>query len=304
MRASLLPATIIGAALPLGCASSAGDRSDPELLGTFASSNPTAGASSDAVLALTFEAGGRYVLWRATGCPTEESEAGACDEVETGASTVSTSTLRLTDDASGRTRAIPFSIGESPLLLAPRESEVVERVPLISRTITLAGAPYDLVPRRQLPSFAAMWDAYPKRLFDLTVQYEIGGEVKAPWLTNLCVVRVSRALDGAGFLIPEGPSANVPGLHTLRGADGNNYAYRVAELRDYLVQHVGPPDVVKTGAQGVDPAPFAGKQGIILFTVPSFTDATGHADLWNGSAAAHAQLFPRASKVELWQAPP
>lgn len=43
----------------------------------------------------------------------------------------------------------------------------------------------------------------------------------------------------------------------------------------------------------------AGKKGIIVFDV-SFSDATGHADLWNGEKCAYNDYFDRASKVYLW----
>jgi hypothetical protein len=96
------------------------------------------------------------------------------------------------------------------------------------------------------------------------------------------------------------------GLNTVRGADKNRYAYRVSEFRRYLRAVLGPPTVsqgVDPVTGEVDPAPFAGKQGIIMFEVHGWSGATGHFDLWDGTQPAHREYFDQASLVQLWLAP-
>jgi Type VI secretion system (T6SS), amidase effector protein 4 len=100
------------------------------------------------------------------------------------------------------------------------------------------------------------------------------------------------------MLLPNGPTSTTSGLHTVKGGDGLNYAYRVSEMRDYLNKTVGPAPVVLTGNQ-ITPDAIKGQTGIIAFSVP-FSDATGHFDLWDGNAPAHAEYFSRATKVEFW----
>ncbi len=148
--------------------------------------------------------------------------------------------------------------------------------------------------RRTLPPFDAMWSAYPSGEAE-EVKRLIGGSVNADWITNTCTIRLSRALNYAGFTVP----GAVPGLSTVRGGDGKRYAYRVAEMRRYLRAVLGPPTVVGTGA---DRAKFAGKKGLIMFDVRIWSDATGHFDLWDGSGPAHAEYFDQATTVQLWVA--
>jgi len=47
------------------------------------------------------------------------------------------------------------------------------------------------------PSFDAMRKAYPKGTV-AEVKKLIGGKVNATWITNTCVIRVSRALNYSG----------------------------------------------------------------------------------------------------------
>ncbi len=149
--------------------------------------------------------------------------------------------------------------------------------------------------RRRLPAFDAMWNAYPHGEAD-EVKRLIGGNVNADWITNTCTIRISRALNYAGFAVPYG----VAGLNTVRGGDGKRYGYRVAEMRRYLRAVLGPPTVTGTGAEV---AKFQGKKGIIMFDVRGWSDATGHFDLWDGNGPAHAEYFDRATTVQLWAAP-
>ncbi|WP_342358004.1 T6SS effector amidase Tae4 family protein [Lampropedia aestuarii] len=45
---------------------------------------------------------------------------------------------------------------------------------------------------------------------------------------------------------------------------------------------------------------FSGKKGIIVFRVNQWSDATGHATVWNGTSCADACYFPESSEAFLW----
>ena len=63
-----------------------------------------------------------------------------------------------------------------------------------------------------------------------TVKKSIGGAVDADWVTNTCAVRMSRGLNYSKLPVP----AAFSGMHTVKGADGKHYAFRVRELRLWL----------------------------------------------------------------------
>ncbi len=151
---------------------------------------------------------------------------------------------------------------------------------------------------KTLGHFQAMWDAYPLGEAD-AVKALIGGSVNAEWITNTCVVRLSRCLNAAGYPIPLG----YRGLTTLKGGDGKRYAIRVLEFKNYLRATYGAPQLSHTypGGEGGDvPPAFLGKQGIICFDVTGWSDASGHVDLWRNDACVNHGYFHRASKVHLW----
>jgi hypothetical protein len=98
----------------------------------------------------------------------------------------------------------------------------------------------------------------------------------------------------AGARIP----GNHPGLMTVKGGNGMRYAFRVAEFKKYMQQKYGEPTF--SGGAGSE-SDFAGKQGIILFDDCGWSDATGHFDLWDGSACAHGAYWEQAKVVKLWE---
>lgn len=153
---------------------------------------------------------------------------------------------------------------------------------------------------KKLTGFERMWNAYPAPGGTADeAKAMIGGEVNGKWLSNTCVIRVSRALNYAGHPIPQG----FRGLSTVRGADGMRYAFRVEELRKFLTYAYGPPSVVEEREPPRDqvPASLAGQSGIIAFLVKGWADATGHFDLWDGEACRHHAYFDRAFQVLLWR---
>jgi hypothetical protein len=154
---------------------------------------------------------------------------------------------------------------------------------------------------RELLGFEAMWAAYPNPGGTAAeAKRTIGGQVDAAWITNTCVIRISRSFNASGNPIP---AVADDGLATIKGGDGENYALRVREFTRWMKRRYGQPDLVheaSTPEGGEVPAAFLGRQGVIIFEVEGWTDATGHADLWNGARCRHADYFARAQTVMLW----
>jgi len=152
----------------------------------------------------------------------------------------------------------------------------------------------------KLTHFDRMWNAYPNPGEGAdAAKATVGGAAMAPWITNTCVLRVSRSMNEAGHAIP----GNTPGLFTIVGGDGMRYALRVIEMSQYLTTTYGPPSLrVVIPVEGAPTPPsFLGRQGIICFDVKGWTDATGHFDLWNGERCVHNHYFHRAQVAYLWE---
>ena len=73
---------------------------------------------------------------------------------------------------------------------------------------------------------------------------------------------------------------NIPPIprKTVTGEDKKNYFYRVNDLVDFLHRHWGKPEVIKYPPSGA----LAGQKGIILFEVQGWSNARGHATLFDG----------------------
>jgi len=143
-----------------------------------------------------------------------------------------------------------------------------------------------------LPEFGKLWAEYPHGTADAVKQL-IGGNINLGWVTNTCVIRVSRALNYAGDPIP----GDMPGVSTARGGDGMRYAYRVSEFKEYMNQRYGPPSLTLASSNR---GAFGGTQGIICFDVGIWSDATGHFDLWDGGQCAHNCYWSEATEVAIW----
>ncbi|ETD73123.1 hypothetical protein V757_00185 [Pelistega indica] len=137
------------------------------------------------------------------------------------------------------------------------------------------------------PSFSLAWDA-SQRIYDPTnsgekVAKTIGGlvekninnpDTKQKW-NNTCAVRMSYILNQAGMVIPR-----IPG-QTVSGADKKQYFFRVRNLITFLEQRWGKAEIVKYPPSGG--GDLTGKKGLILFELSGWSDAQGHATLFNGS---------------------
>lgn len=153
--------------------------------------------------------------------------------------------------------------------------------------------------KKQLSNFDSMWNEYPLGEA-AAVKKRIGSNVDADWITNTCVVRVSRAFNYSGHSIPNGRA----GLETVKGGEHFRYAFRVVEFRRYLKAVYGAPNITfEKGPIDEIPSNFLGKQGVIGFEVKGWSDATGHFDLWKGKKCINSDYFNRAHKVDLWEVP-
>ena len=136
------------------------------------------------------------------------------------------------------------------------------------------------------PSFSAAWAA-SQRIYDpvnsgARVAKVIGGNVEkninipnaAQRWDNTCAVRMSYILGQAGLMIP-----SIQG-QTVSGADRRQYFFRVRDLIGFMKQRWGKAEVVKYPASGG--GTLAGRKGVILFEVSGWSDAQGHATLFDG----------------------
>lgn len=133
----------------------------------------------------------------------------------------------------------------------------------------------------------------------------VGGKVadnindkKNPW-RNTCAVRMSYILNQSGLTIPLLPA------QTKKGGDGKNYFFRVKDLITFLKKEWGDPEVVAYPPSGG--GVMAGKKGLILFEVQGWSDASGHATLFNGSSCYDHCYFNepgvtyRTEKANFWE---
>jgi hypothetical protein len=115
--------------------------------------------------------------------------------------------------------------------------------------------------------------------------------------TNACATRMSYVLNYCGVHIAKSSL-----WQTVTGADNNNYIYRVEGIRAFLLHTFGDADIVKGPTARIED--FQGKKGIMVFDL-NFSDASGHATLWNGRNAVDEDYFhPRPGlslgAVRLW----
>jgi hypothetical protein len=147
--------------------------------------------------------------------------------------------------------------------------------------------------------FSKLWDAYPLGEPG-DVKKMIGGKVDEPWVDNTCPIRLSFALNQSGFSVHSNSF-----MHTLKGADGNHYAFRLSEFITFLRITFGKPTLHASRTQDESPDKLrdavAGHKGIIVFIVKTWTDATGHVDLWDGQSVKFEEHFFEASDVYLWE---
>ncbi|MEI7870432.1 MAG: type VI secretion system amidase effector protein Tae4 [Candidatus Methylumidiphilus sp.] len=157
-----------------------------------------------------------------------------------------------------------------------------------------------------LPSYETLWVVYPDYVNypnPEDVKILIGGKVNAAWITNTCAIRMSRALNYSGIVLPK----SAVGMNTISGSDKKRYAYRVRELRKWLNVTLDTPvfDITKKAGTVFDKSTIAVFKGIIAFDI-AFSDATGHLDLWDGSnitSESHMSknYYDSATRITVWK---
>lgn len=149
-----------------------------------------------------------------------------------------------------------------------------------------------------------MWSAFKVIYGDGTlpsVGDRIGGKVKEnidmgqrdprAGFRNGCAIRMSYSLNKSGVVIPRGVWS------TVSGGDGKQYIYRLADLARFLAHRFGSAD--KT-VRSPKPGDFAGLKGILIFGV-RWSDATGHATMWDGGTCSDHCYFPVAAEASIWE---
>jgi hypothetical protein len=175
-------------------------------------------------------------------------------------------------------------------------------------TASSGGASAAIEARR--PSWADMKKSYPDHnvstedLYDNRLGGKFTGLYKNPAYENTCAVRMSYALNRSGLKLGGAPSKG----GTLVGNDGYNYWIRVSDLRPELMTrfkgadeelnlNVIPSSMVedmaamgpiflerkKQARQFLD-TKLASRNGIVVFEVAGWGDASGHFTLWDGGA--------------------
>jgi hypothetical protein len=152
----------------------------------------------------------------------------------------------------------------------------------------------------KLPAFDKLTVSYLGSDYSVDqVKTMVGGSVNSADVDNTCVVRVSRALNGAGAPIPPRTGK----FATRKGADKRFYGLRVREFWIYMLNKYGKPDVY-ADTQPMSKADFENKKGIMGFKLPKRPGrATGHFALWDGTKELHGDAddyFPIALEIGLW----
>lgn len=163
------------------------------------------------------------------------------------------------------------------------------------------------------PTFSAAWAA-SQRIYDANnpaakVAKVVGGNVEKNinnadpqqrW-SNTCAVRMSYILSQSGLFIPK-----IKG-RTVSGTDKRQYFYRVRDLISYLKQRWGQAEVMEYPPSGG--GALGGRKGVILFEVSGWSDAQGHATLFDGSMCYDHCYFNepeakyRTTRAYFWSLP-
>ena len=140
----------------------------------------------------------------------------------------------------------------------------------------------------KLPKWETLKLQYPN--FDAEVVFkQIGGKVELNYdigvFNNACATRISSALNKSGgvhvipFIKDIGPDGKIES-QVSSGKNGLWHIFRVRILVKHLTERYGEPEVSKPTEYKTK---LKDRKGIIVFEVPGWNDATGHADLWDGN---------------------
>jgi len=160
---------------------------------------------------------------------------------------------------------------------------------------------------KKLPKWDELLKNYPNKDAK-TVFADIGGKVKLNYdigvFKNACATRVSKALNFSlgEYDIPYFKTKNSDGNDVVQVSSGGKkywYIYRVQALIEYLTKYYGSPKIVSPGKYKQT---LKGRKGIIIFEIKGWSDATGHADLWDGSKVVRDDYGSKAHKILFWEA--
>lgn len=108
---------------------------------------------------------------------------------------------------------------------------------------------------------------------------------------NACAIRLSYVLNKTAKKIPY-----ISG-QTVSGKDGSWYIFKVKTMISYLKKEYGPPDHV---IDNPTTSKFANYKGIMVFDVEIWSDASGHATIWDGAHCTDKCYFPESKKAYIW----
>lgn len=137
------------------------------------------------------------------------------------------------------------------------------------------------------PKFSDLWNAYPKKT-TAPEAYEIAGGVplalykeNPDGYANACAIRLSHSFNEGNFPLTRAKLAKVAKLYSEKGASGKPYLFRVNDMIKYVESELGEPDIIIQADGTNQSRKFAELQGIIIFVVKGWGNATGHVTLWN-----------------------
>lgn len=158
----------------------------------------------------------------------------------------------------------------------------------------------------KLPTWEKLRANYPALPANVVFE-KIGGKVGLNYelgiFSNACAIRVSKALNGSGVehKIPRYNAIGPEGKMSLQVSSGQNkfwYIFRVKILTKYLSEKYFSPEEL-TPEEHLEK--IKGRKGIIIYQVNGWSDATGHADLWDGIKCVYEGYASVTHKVLFWE---
>jgi hypothetical protein len=158
----------------------------------------------------------------------------------------------------------------------------------------------------KLPTYNVLKLHFPAQRAEIVFK-SIGGKVEQNYnigvFSNACATRISKALNGAGgahaipYFKAKGPNGKIE-AQVSSGKNKKWYIFRVKILIDYLKSKYGKPEEYTNSEYKLK---IDKRKGIIIFEVAGWVDATGHADIWDGSKCLWEGYGNIASKILFWE---
>src|SRR5690606_35455904 len=177
-----------------------------------------------------------------------------------------------------------------------------------------------VIQQQNLPSYDDFYNEFPLKNGGMMLSPEVyqlvGGQLYNNHLanpsgySNACAIRVSRALNYSGVIVP-----NISG-QTEKGADNKNYFLSAKNLNAWMEKTFGKPTGSNrlTGAQGGIngenfPNLLQNKQGVYIMIAnypgPSYFGATGHADIMENGTCPDDRCYFNAKGgvhfINIWE---